>query len=99
MRVEKHLYHVYILTNKHHTVLYIGMTGWGIVRILQHIRKEKPGFTKKYNINKLVYYEEYREVTEAIAREKQLKRWSRKKKVRLIESLNPEWKNLLKRKD
>lgn len=96
MRVEKYLYHVYIVTNRHHTVLYTGMTGWGYHRILQHIRKEKPGFTKKYNLNKLVWYEEHGEVTEAIAREKQIKRWSRKKKEWLIEMKNPEWKDLLK---
>ncbi len=95
MRAEKHLYHVYIMTNKHHIVLYTGMTGWGIHRILQHIRQEKPGFTKRYNLSKLVYYEEYTEVVDAINREKQIKRWSRKKKEALIATKNPEWKNLL----
>jgi len=95
MRVEKHLYHMYILTNRHHTVLYVGMTGWGVYRILQHNRKEKPGFTKRYNINKLVYYEEYEEVLDAINREKQVKRWSRKKKEKLVATKNPEWKSLL----
>ena len=95
MRIAKHLYHVYIMTNRHHTVLYVGMTGWGVYRILQHIRKEKPGFTKRYNMNKLVYYEEYEEVMDAINREKQIKRWSRKKKEMLIAIKNPEWKNLL----
>ncbi|WP_340107010.1 GIY-YIG nuclease family protein [Rhodohalobacter sp. 8-1] len=95
MQVEKYLYHVYIVTNRHHTVLYTGMTGWGFHRILQHIRKENPGFTQKYNLNKLVWFEEYGEVTAAIAREKQIKRWSRKKKEWLIELKNPEWKDLL----
>ena len=90
MRVEKYLYHVYIVTNRHNTVLYTGMTGWGVYRILQHVRQEKPGFTKKYNINKLVYFEEFTEVTQAIEREKQIKRWSRKKKEWLIEIKNPQ---------
>ena len=96
MNLGKHIYHVYIMTNQHHTVLYVGMTGKGIERIFEHINKIKPGFTSRYNINKLVYFEEYGEVLDAIAREKQLKRWSRKKKVWLIERKNPEWKDLLK---
>ncbi len=83
------------MTNRHHTVLYTGMTGWGVYRILQHVRQEKPGFTKKYNLDKLVYYEEYSEVMDAINREKQIKRWNRKKKEALIATKNPEWKNLL----
>jgi len=95
MKGNQHIYHVYIMTNQRHTVLYIGMTGKGIERILEHINKIHPGFTSRYNINKLVYYEEYGEVSDAIAREKQLKRWSRKKKVWLIERTNPEWKELL----
>ena len=95
MRTVKRTYHVYIMTNKHHSTLYVGMTGRGMQRILQHIRKEKSGFTKKYNLDKLVYYEEYTEVIDAINREKQIKRWSRKKKERLIEIKNPKWKNLI----
>jgi len=75
--------------------LYVGMTGWGMHRIQQHIRKEKTGFTKKYKLDKLVYYEEYAEVIHAINREKQIKRWSREKKERLIEIKNPEWRNLI----
>ena len=83
------------MTNQRHTVLYIGMTGKGIEWIFEHINKINPGFTSRYNINKLVYYEEYGEVADAIAHEKQLKRWSRKKKIWLIERTNPEWKELL----
>jgi len=94
MKKPKHLYHVYIMTNRWHTVLYTGMTGWGLLRIWQHIEKIKPGFTKRYNINKLVYLEEFTEVTQAIAREKQIKRWSRKKKEWLIEKQNPNWEDL-----
>ncbi|MEX0906449.1 MAG: GIY-YIG nuclease family protein [Balneolaceae bacterium] len=99
MKVDKYLYHVYILTNKHHSVLYVGMTGWDVHRILQHIRREKPGFTKRYNLNKLIYFEEYDEVMDAINREKQIKRWSRKKKETLIATKNPGWKNLLCKPD
>jgi len=94
MKREKHIYHVYIMTNRHHTVLYVGMTGKGLFRIKEHIEKVKPGFTKKYNLNKLVYLERFTEVLDAIAREKQLKKWSRKKKVWLIEKYNPNWDDL-----
>jgi len=94
MNKTNHLYHVYIMTNRWHSVLYTGMTGWGLYRIRQHIEKIKPGFTKRYNINKLVYLEEFADVTDAIAREKQIKRWSRKKKEWLIEQQNPGWEDL-----
>ncbi len=94
MKRERHIYHVYILTNRHHRVLYIGMTGKGLFRIKEHIDKVNPGFTKKYNVNKLIYIERFTEVTDAIAREKQLKKWSRKKKEWLIEKNNPEWEDL-----
>lgn len=94
MKMKKHIYHVYIMTNRYHTVFYTGMTGKGLFRIQEHIEKKNPGFTKKYNINKLVYLQRFTEVTEAIAREKQLKKWSRKKKVWLIEKYNPHWKDL-----
>jgi putative endonuclease len=89
MKEKKYIYHVYIMTNRHHTVLYTGMTGKGLFRIHEHIEKVNPGFTKKYNINKLVFLERFTEVIEAIAREKQIKRWSREKKVWLIEKYNP----------
>ncbi len=91
---QDRLYHVYIMTNRHHTVLYTGMTGLGPDRIRQHRRGEVQGFTKRYNLNKLVHLEEFEEVLDAIAREKQIKRWSRKKKIALIERYNPEWKDL-----
>ena len=94
MKRKKHIYHVYIMTNRHHTVLYIGMTGRGLFRIKEHIDKVNPGFTKKYNLNKLVYLERFTEVSDAIAREKQLKKWSRKKKEWLIEKYNPKWEDL-----
>jgi putative endonuclease len=70
------------------------MTGKGLFRIKEHIDKVNPGFTNKYNVNKLIYIERFTEVTDAIAREKQLKKWSRKKKEWLIGKNNPEWKDL-----
>ena len=94
MKKKKHIYHVYIMTNRYQTVLYVGMTGKGLFRIKEHIDKVHPGFTKKYNLNKLVYLERFTEVLDAIAREKQIKKWSRKKKVWLIEKYNPEWEGL-----
>ncbi|HMB98461.1 MAG TPA: GIY-YIG nuclease family protein [Balneolaceae bacterium] len=94
MSKPKYLYHVYIMTNRWHSMLYTGMTGWGLLRIRQHIEKMKSGFTKRYNINKLVYLEEFTEFTDAIAREKQIKRWNRKKKEWLIEQQNPNWEDL-----
>lgn len=82
------------MTNKSHSTLYVGMTGKGYKRTEQHISKKFEGFTKKYNLTKLVYYEEYGNVMDAILREKQIKRWSRKKKEWLIETMNPEWEDL-----
>ena len=86
-------FYVYILTNNSQT-LYIGVTGNLYERVLQHKHKETPGFTSRYNIGKLIYYEEYDSPNEAILREKQLKGWRRSKKIALIESENPEWKDL-----
>jgi putative endonuclease len=87
-------YFVYILTNRWNTVTYTGVTNSLERRIWQHKSKAVPGFTKKYNCDRLVYYETYGEVEQAIAREKQLKRWSRAKKCTLIERMNPEWADL-----
>ena len=86
-------YFVYIMTNKSGT-LYTGITNNLERRIFEHKQHLVEGFTKKYNITKLVYYEKTNDVREAIAREKQIKGWLRQKKVDLIESLNPEWKDL-----
>ncbi|MDD3024892.1 MAG: GIY-YIG nuclease family protein [Syntrophomonadaceae bacterium] len=81
---QKH-YHVYILTNKRNTVLYTGVTANLSTRVWQHAEKQdKKSFTAKYNLNKLVYCEEYGDINEAIAREKQVKAGSRKKKIDLI---------------
>ncbi len=93
--MEKQFY-VYIMTNKNNTVLYTGVTGKHLrQRIWEHKERLVPGFTKKYNINQLVYYEIFEDAYSAISREKQIKAGSRKKKINLIEKMNPEWKDLL----
>ena len=86
-------YCIYILTSAHHTVLYTGVTNDLQRRVLDH-RAGKTGFTKKYNVTKLVYFEIGDDINVAIAREKQIKGGSRKKKIDLINSMNPEWKDL-----
>ena len=86
-------YHVYILASDS-KVLYIGITGDLRRRVRQHKNGELPGFTRRYNVHRLVYVEEFSRSVDAIAREKQLKRWSRIKKTGLIESVNPEWLDL-----
>ena len=86
-------YYVYILTNGKRT-LYVGVTNDLIRRVYEHKRKQVEGFTKKYNLTFLAYYEETADVMAAIEREKQIKGWRRNKKVDLIESLNPKWKDL-----
>nr|MDE6275593.1 GIY-YIG nuclease family protein [Clostridia bacterium] len=78
--------------------IYIGVTSNIYKRIDEHNDKSVDSFTKKYNINKLVYVEEYSSIVDAIAREKQLKGWRRERKNALINSVNPEWKDLLKEK-
>ena len=87
-------YFVYILTNKNNSVLYTGLTNSLMRRVWEHKSQLIGGFTKKYNVTKLVYYESFNSPTDAIKREKQLKAGSRKKKLSLINKLNPEWKDL-----
>lgn len=87
-------YYVYILTNKNNTVLYTGVTNDLIRRTYEHKSKLVGGFTKKYKITKLVYYECCTDPKSAISREKQLKGGSRSKKTQLISSLNPQWHDL-----
>jgi len=87
-------YSVYILTNKHHTVLYTGVTSDLYNRVLEHKHKVYPGFTSRYNVFKLVYYEQYGNVYDAIEREKQIKAGSRQDKLTLINSKNPDWEDL-----
>ena len=86
--------YVYILFSKKRGSLYTGVTANLENRIIQHKNKELYGFTSKYNINKLGYYEECNDIRNAIEREKQIKAGSRQKKILLIESINPEWKDL-----
>ena len=89
------MYYVYILTNKHHTVLYVGVTNHLIRRVYEHKNhSDKDSFTSKYKVNRLVYYEETSDVKSAIEREKQIKSWSRDKKISLIIKMNPKWMDL-----
>ena len=87
-------YHVYILTNRWRSVLYTGIRSALEKRIWQHQNKAVPGFTKTYNCDRLVLFETYDEVQQAIAREKQIKGWLRSKKIALIAAMNPEWIDL-----
>ncbi len=88
-------YYVYIMTNKNNVTLYVGMTGTTLPqRIWKHRQKLVAGFTKRYNIHKLVYYEVCEEPLGAIAREKQLKAESRQRKLDLVAKLNPNWNDL-----
>jgi putative endonuclease len=85
---------IYIVTNHSNTVIYIGVTSDLKKRVWQHQQKIVDGFTKKYNLSKLVYFESIPTMSDAISREKQLKKWSRAKKKHLIETVNPEYKDL-----
>lgn len=87
-------YYIYIMTNKNNTVIYTGVTNNLKRRVYEHKEKLASGFTEKYNINKLVYYEIFNNVNNAIAREKQIKGGSRQKKINLINEMNPEWNDL-----
>lgn len=87
-------YCVYIMTNAHNTVLYTGVTNNLQRRVLEHQSGKGGAFTKKYNVHKLVYFEYGSDVNAAILREKQIKAGSRQKKIDLIKSMNPEWKDL-----
>ncbi|MBA7516627.1 hypothetical protein ES705_08675 [subsurface metagenome] len=87
-------YYIYILANKRNGTLYIGVTSNLVKRIYEHKNNIIEGFSKKYNIHKLVYYEITDDIESAIRREKQLKKWNRKWKINLIEKNNPEWKDL-----
>ncbi len=87
-------YFVYIMTNKLNTVLYTGVTNDLKRRVFQHKEKQVEGFTKHYNITKLMYYEVYADAYNAISHEKQIKGGSRRKKMDLINSVNPKWEDL-----
>jgi len=91
---NKKQYYIYIMTNKINTVLYTGVTSDLKRRTWEHKEKRIKGFTKKYNIDKLVYFEIFNDPENAILREKQIKAGSRNKKIELIKEINPEWKDL-----
>jgi putative endonuclease len=88
------MYYVYIITNRYNAVLYTGVTNNLQRRILEHKNKINIGFSSRYNLSKLVYYEESEDIYGAISREKQIKAGSRMKKIKLIEGINPEWKDI-----
>ena len=92
---EEHqeLFYVYILTNKNHSTLYIGFTANLKRRLIQHRSKSNKGFTSRYNVHKLVYFETFKYPHEAIKREKQLKKWNREWKFNLINANNPSWED------
>ncbi len=90
-----HNYYVYMMSNWTNNVLYTGMTNNLEQRVAQHHQKLIPGFTKKYNVVKLVYYEHCHDVNAAIVREKEIKDWRRELKNALVESMNPDWRDLL----
>ncbi|VAX29030.1 Excinuclease ABC, C subunit-like [hydrothermal vent metagenome] len=89
-------YYIYCLTNWNNKVMYIGVTNNLERRIYEHKNKLLEGFTKKYNLNKLVYFEETRDIHAAISREKEIKKWRREKKDALVKQLNPDWEDLAK---
>jgi putative endonuclease len=91
---NEHQYYVYLLTNWNNKVMYAGVTSDLKRRLFEHRNKSVKGFTEKYNIHKLVYYEATSDVMSAIAREKEIKKWRREKKNRLVETINPDWKDL-----
>ena len=93
MRPSNQSYYVYILASRSRT-LYTGVTNNLEIRIVQHKTKTNPGFTSKFNIDQLVYYEEFEFINDAIAREKEIKGWNRIKKIKIIESENPTWRDL-----
>ena len=88
---------VYFMTNKSNSVLYVGVTNNLFRRVFEHKEKINKGFTKRYNVDKLVYYEVYDNIELAIAREKQIKNWKREWKNALVEKDNPQWDDLFKR--
>ena len=87
-------YCVYIMTNKNNTVLYTGVTNNLLRRVSEHQERKSKSFTKRYNVNKLIYFEATDDIYAAIIREKQIKAGSRQKKIDLVNKLNPEWNDL-----
>jgi len=87
-------YYVYLLTNWNNKVMYVGVTNDLARRVYEHKSKVVPGFTEKYNVGKLVYFEETSDVQAALTREKEIKKWRREKKDALVTDANPEWRDL-----
>ena len=92
--INRMQYYVYFLTNKHNTVLYVGVTNNLYRRLSEHKQELVEGFTKRYHVHKLIYFETTTDVTAAIEREKQIKSWSRMRKEQLIATANPTWRDL-----
>jgi putative endonuclease len=92
--MTKNIYYVYLLTNWNNKVMYVGVTSDLVRRIFEHKDKAVKGFTEKYNVYKLVYYETTSDVEAALNREKEIKKWRRDKKNRLVNDTNPLWKDL-----
>ena len=91
-------YYVYILSNEHKNILYIGVTNDLVKRIYEHkMHLDRNSFTARYHVTRLIYYEHCNEAESAIAREKQLKGWNRKRKEKLIATMNPQWEELYDR--
>jgi putative endonuclease len=93
-RIKVSQYYVYILASRKNGTLYIGVTNDLLKRVYEHKNNLIEGFTKKYGVRNLVYYEQHNEVGKAITREKQIKKWKRNWKIELIEKTNPNWKDL-----
>ena len=87
-------YYLYILASKKNGTLYTGLTNNLAQRVCEHKENMVPGFTQKYKVHRLVYYEQFADIHSAIAREKRLKKWKRQWKINLIEKMNPDWKDL-----
>jgi putative endonuclease len=87
-------YYVYIMASKRNGTLYIGVTNDLLKRVYEHKNNFVDGFTKKYSVHSLVYFEQYDDIESAIIREKQLKKWNRKWELELIERVNPQWRDL-----
>jgi putative endonuclease len=93
-KMDKWILFLYLITNWNNKVMYVGVTNNLERRIYEHKNKMIKGFTKKYNVSKLVYCEETQDIIGAIDREKEIKRWRRQKKDKLVDSVNPTWKDL-----
>ena len=94
---KEHRYFVYILASQRNGTLYVGVTNNLAGRMMQHRDKSLDGFTKKYNVHMLVWFEEHGDIRDAIRREKQIKKWNRAWKLEMIEKVNPDWLNLFER--